>query len=177
MKKASWPLWIFGGLVALFVLGLMLNPRHVPSPLVGQMAPALQGTDLLSEQQINSADFNQAWLLNAWASWCSGCYLEHSHLMELTKTQPDLVVVGLNYKDQAGDAKAWLEKHGSPYQHVIFDPTGRIGMDWGLIGTPETFLIDAQGRVVDKWMGALTPERIERSLLPALQKLDAKGGR
>jgi cytochrome c biogenesis protein CcmG/thiol:disulfide interchange protein DsbE len=172
MNKTTWPLTIFGGLVVLFVVGLMLNPKHVPSPLIGKPAPIIQAQDFISQQPFDSTELNQAWLLNAWASWCSGCYLEHEHLLSLAKTQPGLVIVGLNYKDKAAEAQQWLAQHGNPYTKVVFDPDGRIGMDWGLIGTPETFLIDAQGRVVDKWMGALTPERIAQSLLPALSKLN-----
>lgn len=174
MKRTSWPLLIFVLLIILFVFGLLLNPRHIPSPLVGQMAPSLKGQDFISGEWVDMQNNNQAWLLNAWASWCRGCYIEHPHLLELAQ-QHDVLLIGLNYKDQSADAQAWLSQHGNPYHWIIEDPSGQIGLDWGLIGTPETFLIDAQGRVRDKWMGALTPERIEQQVLPAWQKIQQEG--
>lgn len=171
MKRASWPLIIFLLLSLLFAVGLMLNPREVPSPLIGQPAPALKGQLLATTEAFQIEELHhQAWLLNVWASWCVGCLVEHPLFKQLVQ-QPGLVLVGLNYKDESQAAQDWLNTHGNPYDYVISDQQGRIGLDWGVYAVPETFLIDAQGIVQRKWTGVLTQQQIDQELLPAWRSL------
>lgn len=175
MKRASWPLIIFLLLSLLFAVGLMLNPREVPSPLIGQQTPSLDGQQLDTSTSFQPEVLqHQAWLLNVWASWCTGCLTEHPLFKQLAQ-QPGLVLVGLNYKDEAKAAQDWLNLHGNPYDYVITDPQGRLGLDWGVYAVPETFLIDAQGIVQRKWIGALTQQQIEQELLPAWRSLQTAG--
>lgn len=172
MKRASWPFIGFVLLVMLFSIGLMLNPRDVPSPLINQPAPSLAGHLLGSSQPFHHEDYlNQAWLLNVWASWCTGCFVEHPEFIRLKKDYPNVVLIGLNYKDTTEQAQAWLSQYGNPYDAVVEDNSGRLGLDWGILGVPETFLIDAQGRVRAKWTGALTEARMAQEVIPAWQAL------
>ncbi|MDY0135924.1 MAG: DsbE family thiol:disulfide interchange protein [Thiomicrospira sp.] len=175
MTRSAWPFIGFVLLVLLFSIGLMLNPREVPSPLLNQPAPSLQGNVLGSSELFDGHAYtNQVWLLNVWASWCSGCLSEHPHIVAAKQRYPDMTWIGLNYKDSATPAQAWLAQHGNPYQTVIEDPSGRLGLDWGILGVPETFLIDAQGRVRAKWQGVISEARLQQEIIPAWQALNAE---
>jgi cytochrome c biogenesis protein CcmG/thiol:disulfide interchange protein DsbE len=175
MTRSAWPFFGFVLLVMLFSIGLMLNPRDLPSPLINQPAPSLQGNLLASSQMFDRQAYaNQAWLLNVWASWCSGCLSEHPQIVAAKQRYADMTWIGLNYKDSSGEAQAWLAQHGNPYQAVIEDPNGRLALDWGVVGVPETFLIDGQGRVRAKWQGVLTEARLQQEIIPAWQALNAE---
>jgi cytochrome c biogenesis protein CcmG/thiol:disulfide interchange protein DsbE len=167
MKRFLWPLGIFLLLVGFLAVGLKLDPREVPSPLVGKPAPAF---DLPVLQQPNKrfapADMRgKVWLLNVWASWCESCRDEHPLLVEMSK-KGVLPILGLNYKDQDEAAQRWLKQFGNPYQLSAVDADGRIGIDYGVYGVPETYLIDAEGVIRYKQIGAITPAILEQKILP-----------
>ena len=172
MKRFLWPLVIFFLLVGFFAAGLKLDPREVPSPLVGKPAPAFELPVLHQpDKRFVPADMRgQVWLLNVWASWCVSCRDEHPLLLELSKRR-ELLVLGLNYKDKGEDAIAWLKRFGDPYQLSVVDADGRIGIDYGVYGVPETYLIDADGVIRYKQIGPLTAEILETKLLPLARTL------
>lgn len=167
------PLVIFGLLVALFAAGLGLNPREVPSPLIGKPVPefelpAVKGRTLgLSSRDLRS----EVTLVNVFASWCVPCRDEHGMLMDLHKRRV-VTIHGLNYKDKPDDVARWLAELGDPFTRTGADVDGRVSIDWGVYGVPETFLIDAHGRIVYKHIGPLTPRVINDKLLPLIQKLN-----
>jgi cytochrome c biogenesis protein CcmG, thiol:disulfide interchange protein DsbE len=173
MKKAWLPL-TFIALVALLALGLRLNPREVPSPLVGKAAPHFELPLLKApEQRFSQKDMlGKVWVLNVWASWCPPCLVEHPVVSDLAKRVP---VVGLNYKDQRGDALPWLARNGDPYALSVFDLDGRIAIDYGVYGVPETYVIDRKGVIRYKHIGPLTPEVSQKKLQPLVEEL-SKGG-
>ena len=174
MKRFLWPLAIFILLVGFLAVGLGLKPREVPSPLVGKPAPAF---DLPVLQQPDKRFApgemrGKVWLLNVWASWCVSCREEHPVLVELAK-RGVMPILGLNYKDKGDEATAWLKRFGDPYQLSVVDADGRIGIDYGVYGVPETYLIDAEGVIRYKQIGPLTMAIVEQKVLPlakALQK-------
>lgn len=172
MKRFLWPLAIFVLLVGFLAVGLKLNPREVPSPLVGKAAPAFELPVLKQpEQRFSPADMRgKVWLLNVWASWCESCRDEHPLLVELSK-KGVLPILGLNYKDKGEDAQRWLQQFGNPYQLSAVDADGRIGIDYGVYGVPETYLIDADGVIRYKQIGALTPAVLEQKILPLAMAL------
>ena len=172
MKRFLWPLAIFLLLVGFLAAGLKLDPREVPSPLVGKRAPAFELPVLQQpEQRFSPADMRgKVWLLNVWASWCVSCRDEHPVLVALSK-KGVLPILGLNYKDKGEDAQRWLQQFGDPYQLSVVDAEGRIGIDYGVYGVPETYLIDAQGVIRYKQIGALTPALLERKVLPLAMAL------
>jgi len=172
MSRFLWPLGIFLVLVGFLFAGLQLNPREVPSPLVGKPAPAFELPVLAQpEKRFVPADMKgQVWLLNVWASWCVTCREEHPLLVEMAGKKL-LPVVGLNYKDKDEEAKAWLKRFGNPYTLSAVDAEGRIGIDYGVYGVPETYLIDAEGVIRFKQIGALTPAILEQKILPLVQSL------
>ena len=172
MKRFLWPLAIFFLLVGFLAAGLKLNPREVPSPLVGKPAPAFE-LPLLHQpdKRFVPGDMRgQVWLLNVWASWCASCRDEHPLLVDLSKRR-ELPVLGLNYKDKGEEATAWLKRYGDPYQLSVVDADGRIGIDYGVYGVPETYLIDARGVIRYKQIGPLTAEILETKLLPLARTL------
>ena len=174
MKRFLWPLAIFLLLVGFLAAGLKLDPREVPSPLVGKPAPAFELPILQQpDKRFAPADMRgKVWLLNVWASWCESCRDEHPLLVALAK-QDLLPILGLNYKDQGEDARRWLKQFGDPYQFSAVDADGRIGIDYGVYGVPETYLIDAEGVIRFTQIGAITPAVLEQKILPlakALQK-------
>jgi len=172
MKRFLWPLAIFVLLVGFLAVGLKLNPREVPSPLVGKPAPAFDLPVLHQpDKRFVPADMRgQVWLLNVWASWCASCRDEHPLLVELARRR-EMPVLGLNYKDKGEEATAWLKRFGDPYQLSVVDADGRIGIDYGVYGVPETYLIDAGGVIRYKQIGPLTAEVIESRLLPLARTL------
>ena len=179
MKKFLWPLAIFLLLMGFLAVGLKLNPREVPSPLVGKPAPAFD-LPLLRQpgEKIGTAARRFApsdmrgkvWLLNVWASWCVSCRDEHPMLLALAK-RGVMPILGLNYKDKGDDAQRWLKQFGDPYQLSVVDADGRIGIDYGVYGVPETYLIDAAGVIRYKQIGPVTAAILEQKILPLAMAL------
>lgn len=173
MKRTWWPLLAFGVLVAFLAAGLTLRPRNVPSPLIDKPAPAFNlpvlGTPdrTLSTRELRG----QVWLLNVWASWCVACRLEHPVVLAAAKSGA-VPIYGLNYKDRRDDATGWLERFGNPYVSSLSDPEGLVGIDFGVYGVPETFVIDKAGVIRHKLTGPLTPEAWRDTILPLVRKLD-----
>jgi cytochrome c biogenesis protein CcmG/thiol:disulfide interchange protein DsbE len=167
------PLVVFGALAVFCAVGLHLDPREVPSPLIGKPSPEFALTQLdKPEQTIRRADMlGKVWMLNVWASWCEACRDEHPYLVEFAKLKA-LPIYGLDYKDQREPAQAWLAERGNPYDASLFDEKGRVGIDFGVYGVPETFIIDKQGVIRFKQIGALTPEVLNGQVLPLLRRLN-----
>ena len=174
MKRWLWPLGIFLVLVVFLGVGLTLNPREVPSPLIGKPAPAFQLPQLHeSERMFAPRDMaGKVWLLNVWASWCVSCRQEHPVLMDLAKTGV-VPIYGLNYKDQRPEGLAWLKQFGNPYVLSAHDLKGNIGIDYGVYGVPETYLIDKLGVISYKRIGPVTPEILKDKILPLVAKLNS----
>lgn len=171
--KRSLPLIIFLLLVGLLGKGLFLNPTELPSPLVGKPAPAFTAPVLgQAGQQFSTEDMKgQVWLLNAWASWCVACREEHPLLVQMHKF--GIPLYGLAYKDTEEDALKVLETMGNPYIISADDADGRIGIDYGVYGVPETYLIDKQGIIRYKQIGPITPKDLEEKIIPLLKELTA----
>jgi len=173
-RPRAWlPIAIFIALVVLLAVGLTLNPREVPSPLVGKPAPDFQ-LPLLGDPQrsFSPRDMTgKVWLFNVWASWCVTCRDEHAVLSEFAKSGV-VPVVGLDYKDKRDEASQYLTKLGNPYQLSAYDPQGRVGIDYGVYGTPETYVIDKQGVIRYKRIGPLTPEIIRTKIIPLVHELN-----
>mgnify|MGYP006287482919 CR=1 FL=1 len=177
MLRFLLPLGIFALLVGFLAVGLNLDPREVPSPLVGKPAPAFAGQRLDDpETLLTAGDLREdVSLFNVWASWCVSCRQEHPLLVELARD--DVVpIYGLNYKDERRDALRWLASLGNPYRASVHDPDGRIGLDWGVYGVPETFVVDRAGIVRHKHTGPLTVEVWEQELQPLIARLRAEAG-
>jgi cytochrome c biogenesis protein CcmG/thiol:disulfide interchange protein DsbE len=167
------PLGLFLGLAVFLGVGLGLNPREVPSPLIDKPAPAFRAA-LLAEpgQSIANADLaGKVWVLNVWASWCAPCREEHPLWVAYAKQSP-VPIYGLNYKDKADAGQAWLRQLGNPYAQSLTDPDGRIGIDWGVYGVPETFVIDRMGIVRYKHVGPITLDVLRDKIDPLLRKLN-----
>jgi len=172
VKRFLIPLGIFIVLLLFLAVGLRLDPRKVPSPLIDKPAPAFTLPRLDDPQQrVSEKDLlGKVWLLNVWASWCVSCREEHPVLVELSKR--NLVpIYGLNYKDERKDALAWLGQFGNPYTISIMDANGRVGIDYGVYGVPETYVIDKQGVIRYKQIGPVTPEVLDAKILPLVRKL------
>ena len=165
------PLLVFIILIGFLGVGLRLKPRELPSPLIDKPAPVFALPELSSQHQFSNAQMRgKVWLLNVWASWCVACRAEHPLFNRIAAA--DIVpIVGLNYKDNADDAAAWLQRLGNPYSHIPFDPSGAVGIEYGVYGVPETYLIDQAGIIRFKQVGAVTPEILQRTLLPLMEKL------
>jgi cytochrome c biogenesis protein CcmG/thiol:disulfide interchange protein DsbE len=172
MARYLVPLGIFLVLVAFLYRGLSLDPKLVPSPLVGKPMPAFTLTRLQDPNTtISDTDIKgKVAVLNIWATWCVSCRAEHGALLELAKTGK-VDIYGLNYKDERAAAQQWLRQLGDPYVANAFDDTGRVGIDWGVYGAPETFVIDSQGIIRHKHVGPLTAEVINEQILPLVAKL------
>jgi cytochrome c biogenesis protein CcmG/thiol:disulfide interchange protein DsbE len=173
MNRFVIPLAVFAILLVFLFVGLGLNPREVPSPLVNKPAPAFELNQLHKpEAPFTQKDMSgKVWLLNVWASWCVACRDEHPVLVELSKKNI-VPIVGLNYKDQPGEGRAWLKQFGDPYTLSVMDRDGRVGIDYGVYGVPETFLIDKQGVIRFKQIGPVTPEVLEKKILPMVRELE-----
>ncbi len=168
------PLGFFVVLVGFLYVGLFRDPHEVPSPLVDKPAPAFRLAQLNDPaKQLGPADLKgQVWLFNVWASWCVSCRVEHPLLVEMSKKKL-VPIVGLNYKDKRDDGIAWLQKFGNPYALSAYDLEGRVGIDYGVYGVPETFVIDKAGVIRYKQIGPITPESLEKTILPLVRKLSA----
>ena len=171
-KKLLIPLALFVVLFGFLFAGLGLNPREVPSPLVGKPAPAFRLARLHQpEEMLGTTDLKgQVWLLNVWASWCVSCRVEHPLLIELSKSKL-VPIVGLNYKDKPDEGVAWLRQHGNPYDVSVVDRDGRVGIDWGVYGVPETFVVDKAGLIRYKHIGPVDAAAIEKKILPLVREL------
>lgn len=167
------PLGIFAALVVLLWAGLYLNPREVPSPLIGKPAPEFMLPQLHDPtQQIGSKDFlGKVTLLNVWASWCAACRDEHPLLVALARTG-QVNIYGLNYKDARQDALRWLNDLGNPYLVNAFDEQGNVGIDYGVYGVPETYVIDRAGIIRYKVIGPLTEKNLRTTVLPLIKELE-----
>lgn len=172
MTRFLIPLAMFVVLVGFLLVGLNLNPRQVPSPLVGKPAPEFQLQQLHDTgKTLTSRDnLGKVWLLNVWASWCVSCRDEHPVLVELAKTGI-VPVYGLNYKDERDDALQWLRQFGDPYTVSIVDREGRTGIDYGVYGVPETYVIDKEGVIRYKQIGPVTVEALQSKILPLVREL------
>ncbi len=173
MKRYLIPLMVFVVLAGFLAIGLKLDPREVPSPLIGKPAPAFDLPQLAApDQRLTTKELQgQVWLLNVWASWCVACRQEHPLLVELGKTGR-VKLYGLNYKDKREDALGWLNNFGNPYLKSLSDTDGLVGIDYGVYGVPETFVIDKQGVIRYKQIGPVTPETLRDTLLPLVAQLE-----
>jgi cytochrome c biogenesis protein CcmG/thiol:disulfide interchange protein DsbE len=169
------PLAVFVVLVVLLWRGLSLDPREVPSPFIGKPAPAFSLPTLNDPQaQLSPEDLRgQVWLLNVWASWCVSCRAEHEVVTRLVR-EHGLKILGLNYKDARADAIGWLERFGNPYFASVVDVEGNVGIDWGVYGVPETFVVDKQGVVRYKHIGPVTDMSAAQSILPLVRELEGE---
>jgi cytochrome c biogenesis protein CcmG/thiol:disulfide interchange protein DsbE len=173
MKKIWLPLG-FIALLGLLAVGLRLNPREVPSPLIGKPAPAFELPLLHApDKRFTQKDMlGSVWVLNVWASWCPPCLTEHPVVTDLAKS---VSVIGLNYKDTREDALPWLKRNGDPYQLSVYDAAGRIAIDYGVYGVPETYVIDQRGVIRYKHIGPLTPDVAHKKLRPLVEELRTRG--
>jgi cytochrome c biogenesis protein CcmG/thiol:disulfide interchange protein DsbE len=192
MKKFLIPLALFMGLVVFLAVGLKRDPREIPSPLVGKPAPAFSLPTLVGDKPFSPADFKgQVWMFNVWATWCVACREEHPLLVEFSQTQ-SVPIVGLSYKEiQAADqangplseeaklvlarerSLRFLQRQGDPYKLSVMDLDGSVGINYGVYGVPETYLIDRQGIIRFKHVGPVTPQLLQDKLLPLIRELEA----
>ena len=166
------PLVLFVALVVFLAIGLNRDPHEVPSPLINKAAPAFEVPQLAEPNKTFSPESmkGQVWVLNVWASWCVACREEHPVLVELAKSQM-APVIGLDYKDKREDALAMLAKQGNPYVLSAFDGNGRVGIDYGVYGVPETYIIDKAGVIRFKHIGPLTMNLLNEKIYPKLNEL------
>jgi cytochrome c biogenesis protein CcmG, thiol:disulfide interchange protein DsbE len=166
------PLAIFLVLTGFLAVGLKLDPRTVPSPLIGKPAPTfkLPRLDDPAQSVDRQSMLGKPWVLNVWASWCGPCREEHPVIVAFARTKT-VTLVGLNYKDQRPDALGWLKELGNPYDVSLSDLDGRVGIDFGVYGVPETFVIDKAGIIRFKQIGAVTPEVLQTKIVPLLKQL------
>ena len=193
MNKFLWPLVGFVVLLVFLAVGLNLNPRDVPSPLVGKPAPTFNLPVVATpDKAFGPKDMQgKVWLLNVWSSWCVSCRQEHPVLVEFAK-RGSVPLIGLNYKEVRGDgetdvsklapederklaltrANQWLDTHGNPYTLSVLDMDGRVGIDYGVYGVPETYVIDKAGVIRMKHTGPITPDVLEQKILPLISELN-----
>jgi cytochrome c biogenesis protein CcmG, thiol:disulfide interchange protein DsbE len=163
---------IFIAVFVLFAVGLNLDPRRIPSPLIGKPVPEFSLPPVKGRTLgLSTADIKgEVSLVNVFASWCVACRDEHPVLMQLSR-RGIVPIHGLNYKDAPDDAAAWLDSLGDPYTRTGADRDGRVGIEWGVYGVPETFVIDRDGRIAHKHIGAITPKALDEEILPLIEKL------
>lgn len=173
MTRFAIPLVLFILLVAFLAIGLRHDPHEVPSPLINKPAPAFQLAQLKAPSKtFSAADMRgKVWLLNVWASWCVTCRDEHPLLLQYARSGA-LPIYGLNYKDKREDALSWLGELGDPYVLSVSDNDGRVGIDYGVYGAPETYLIDRDGVIRFKQIGPVTPDVWQKTILPLAQQLN-----
>jgi cytochrome c biogenesis protein CcmG/thiol:disulfide interchange protein DsbE len=191
MKKTALPLLLFVALLAFLALALSRQPQDLPSPLIGRSAPKFNLATLDGPSFQPQDMRGQVWLLNVWATWCVACRAEHPLLVEFSRAH-QVAIVGLSYKELQGQAaqdrstsaeqklalaraqgQRWLQRHGNPYLTTVLDLDGRVGMDYGVYGVPETYVIDRAGVIRHKQVGALTPALLQDEILPLIQQLQA----
>ena len=169
------PLLVFAGLVVLFVIGMQMDPRRVPSPLIGKPLPEFDLTQLHDQtRNLDNRKFlGEVVLINFWASWCVSCRYEHPILLEYARSG-NASVYGMNYKDTREDALRWLSEYDNPYKLSAFDPQGRTGIDFGLYGVPETYVVDQQGIIRYKHIGPISQEDMDGKIVPLIEQLKAQ---
>ncbi len=157
MLRYLTPLVVFAFLIVVFMVGLGRDPSLLPSPLLDKPAPQFDLPSLTdTAQRVTSQDYEgELTLINVWATWCPGCRQEHGFLLQLAETGA-IPIYGLNWRDNGPEARKWLQQLGDPYVATAFDEDGRVGIDWGVYGAPETFLVAADGTVLYKHLGPLT---------------------
>lgn len=172
MNRYLFPLFGFIVLVGFLAAGLRLDPKEIPSPLIDKPAPDFEVPTLFDPTLSISAQNlrGEVWLMNVWASWCVACRAEHPLINALSQKKL-LKIIGLNYKDERVDAKKWLGVYGNPYTLIAYDIKGDVGIDYGVYGVPESFLIDKKGHIRFKQIGPFTQQAIDEELLPMIQKL------
>ena len=172
MARYLVPLFVFAGLVVLFIAGLQRDPHLVPSPLINKPLPAFTLPTVSDpQQQVKSTDLQgQVTLLNVWASWCVSCRYEHPVLLDLAHSK-EVKIVGLNYKDTRADAQRWLQQRGDPYGMTLFDHSGKVGIDLGVYGVPETYVLDRNGVIRYKQIGPITQEVLDKTIRPIVKRL------
>ncbi len=170
-----WPFLAFVVLAIFLYIGLGLDPHEIPSPLINKPAPAFTLPQLYNPaKQFSSEEMKgKVWLLNVWASWCVSCREEHPVLMELSQ-QHIVPILGLDYKDKNPDGEAWLREGGDPYSLIATDANGRVGIDYGVYGVPETYVIDKQGVIRYKQIGPVTHQSLQQKILPLVAELQSK---
>jgi cytochrome c biogenesis protein CcmG/thiol:disulfide interchange protein DsbE len=173
MSRFLIPLGLFVVLVVFLAIGLRHDPHEVPSPLINKPAPVFQLAQLKDPSKTFTAEEmrGKVWLLNVWASWCVTCRDEHPLLLEYARSKV-VPIYGLNYKDKREDALAWLADLGDPYVLSASDFDGRVGIDYGVYGAPETYLIDRDGVIRFKHVGPVTPDVWEKEVLPLVKELN-----
>ena len=173
MKKFLIPVLLLVGLGFLLARGLVLNPSYIPSPLINKPLPAFDLPSLFHPQKhLTNASFRgKVVLFNVWASWCVSCREEHAVLVALARLHA-VPIIGLDYKDHRHDALRTLAQLGNPYQKVLMDQSGMTGINWGIYGVPETFVVDRHGIIRHKFVGPLSPSLVEQRLLPLVAKLN-----
>ncbi|CAM3629379.1 DsbE family thiol:disulfide interchange protein [Polynucleobacter brandtiae] len=169
------PFVLFVILVGFLAVGLNRDPQEVPSPLIGKLAPAFEVPQLANSKNTFSPESmkGQVWILNVWASWCVACREEHPALVELGKLKL-APLIGLNYKDKRDDALAMLARQGDPYTLSAFDGNGRVGIDYGVYGVPETYIIDKAGIIRFKQIGPVTTQVLNQKIIPLLAELKSR---
>jgi len=167
-----WPLVVFVVLAVLLAIGLTLDPREIPSPLIDRPVPQFRLAPVQGRTQgLATGDLRgEVSVVNVFASWCTACRDEHPLWMEVSRNRA-FPLHGLNYKDQPADAAKWLAQRGDPYVRTGADIDGRVGIDWGVYGVPETFIVDKRGIIRRKIIGAVTREKLETEVLPLVRKL------
>ena len=167
------PLAAFFALAVVLAVGLKRDPREVPSPLIDKPAPKFALARLDDATRVVRLDDlrGKAFILNVWASWCVACREEHGVLTEYAKSGA-APLYGLNYKDQREDGLKWLARYGDPYRASFYDPDGRVGIDYGVYGVPETYVIDKRGVIRYKRIGPVTPEIMEKTIVPLIRELE-----
>lgn len=175
MKRALLPLLLFLIVAGFLFKGLFLDPREVPSPLVGKPAPQFSLPRLDDAQKIFTPKemLGKVWLFNVWASWCGACRDEHPLLIELAQTG-FVPIYGMDYKDTHDEAQQWLDERGNPYTAVAVDADGRVGIDYGVYGVPETYIIDKAGIIAYKHIGPITAEALRDKMIPLIKELQAR---
>ncbi|HSQ51012.1 MAG TPA: DsbE family thiol:disulfide interchange protein [Nitrospiraceae bacterium] len=172
MNRFLIPFGLFIVVVGFLAVGLTLNPRELPSPLVGKMAPEFSLPQLHDQEKVISSNDlkGQVWLLNFWASWCGGCKDEHPVLIRLAQSGA-VPIYGMDYKDERREALTWLKEWGNPYSIVAVDQLGRVGINFGVYGVPETYVIDKAGVIRYKQIGPLREDILEKKILPLVREL------
>ena len=166
------PLALFALVAVFLAVGLARDPSRVPSPLIGKPVPEFRLPRLEPDAgRIGPADLEgEVYLLNIWATWCPGCREEHPVLMEAASRE-GVRILGLDYKDERAAALRWLRQRGDPYFASAFDPKGRVGIDLGVYGVPETYVIDAEGVIRHKTIGPVSMEQLKETILPLVRRL------
>ncbi len=191
MKKFLIPLFLFLGLVVFLAVGLKRDPREIPSPLIDKPAPTFSLPTLVGDAAFSPTQMEgQVWMLNVWATWCVACREEHPVLVAFARKY-QVPIVGLSYKEiqpQEPEFKlpaaqklalarersvVWLKRHGDPYINSVMDMDGRVGIQYGVYGVPETYVIDKEGVIRFKHVGAVTPALLANTLLPMIEKLNS----